>query len=314
MKTRSMTTAIPSIPALGSPIDRVDKFLSLFVYNRSLHFWTLEFLLSIIGHQHGIPITSMALHCVTLAAINDYAIDSSLTSPLLTISAALTLLQLLCWTYAILNHCHEKFYTVSKGVLASSIIASHLTVYHLSPHSTNVASHYFLSYLSTQSIVVALKMYCVRMRPAHALKETLAPIPRLIPRVTFRGAKGWTVFESFPSGDAAGGACFSVVLAGITGSNWAYLIAAIVCYGRMYLFAHHLLDVAVGCAIAYVVTTLLGRFGESLTITYVFVSIPFFMAYFSKVLKMRRMELPEEFTSAGHSVASWGHESKSKEK
>jgi hypothetical protein len=48
--------------------------------------------------------------------------------------------------------------------------------------------------------------------------------------------------------------CFSVCLAEILGTNRAYAFACIASFARMYFFAHHALDVAVGSLIAYVVT------------------------------------------------------------
>jgi membrane-associated phospholipid phosphatase len=59
----------------------------------------------------------------------------------------------------------------------------------------------------------------------------LKKIPRHLPRVTFLGTKGFTVFESFPSGDAAGAMVFTTVLAHLTdGVWWAYAPAVLASY------------------------------------------------------------------------------------
>jgi len=316
VETRGMrqTTKLElrSFPPLGGAIDKLDKTLSLAIYKISLHSSVLEFLLSVIGHQHGIPITAMALHCLTLAAVAEGDKEGLLAM----VAVALTLIQVIVWGYAVANNCHEKFYTVSKLKMCASILSLHFLVHFKgTERSRAVASWYFCSYLFTQGVVVALKMYCVRMRPAHALEKEVEGIKREIGRITFRGAKGWTVFESFPSGDAAGAMVFSCVLKEVTGSNWSYLIAVIASYGRMYLFAHHLLDVTVGCLIAKVCTDWIMR-GRmiggwlSLDIVHVLVAIPVFIVYFAKVTKLRRMKLPVKYVSGGNSVASWGHPKK----
>ena len=108
--------------------------------------------------------------------------------------------------------------------------------------------------LLTQLVILFLKQTCRRLRPGAALVKSLTSVPRFFPHVSFLDCKGLEAFESFPSGDAAGAMCFSTVLADVLGSNVAYAFAAAACFGRMYFFAHHALDVAAGAGIAYVVT------------------------------------------------------------
>jgi len=145
------------------------------------------------------------------------------------------------------------------------------------------------------------------MRPAHAQRSTLLKIPRLLPRLTFLATRGPTVFEAFPSGDAAGGAVFSLVLVTITGHKSAYLFAAFAALGRMYLFAHHLLDVATGCAIAYVCTTGItvvhGRaMGEVWGVGEAVCCMGGFIVFYKKVIK-HRTKLPRQWESK---TGDWG--------
>ena len=309
--SKKVNKAIQSIPALGGMIDVIDKRVSMLVYKISLGSKTLEFLLSIVGHQHGIPITAMAQHCVTLASVSDWISGGSSGTPFtptVILSAILTVVQIMAWAHVCLSDTHEKFYQISKLKLASSILFCNGFVHYYSKgDGRHFASWYFCSYLLTQSVVMFLKVVCVRMRPAHALAKEVADIPRSLPRITFRNTGGWTVFESFPSGDAAGAMVFSVVLEQITGSNLSYLFALGGCFGRMYLFAHHFLDVTCGCLIAFIVTSALNEFVgvNNFAIAQVLVAIPAFIIFFSKVMKLRKIELPEEY-KANNSALVWG--------
>jgi len=118
---------------------------------------------------------------------------------------------------------------------------------------------YLCSYMFTQVFVMVGKVFGRRMRPGVALSRELQKVPRAIPALNYLDIKGSTVFESFPSGDAAGAAVFSSAL--VATASWspyyACVFAGLSAFGRVYLFAHHVFDVSVGMAIAVACSKLL---------------------------------------------------------
>eukprot|EP00968_Pinguiococcus_pyrenoidosus_P008762 scaffold645_cov247-Pinguiococcus_pyrenoidosus.AAC.32 len=65
-------------------------------------------------------------------------------------------------------------------------------------------SFYLCSYMATQVLVMMLKTGSRRIRPGVALAEELASVRRALPPLSYLNVQGYTVYESFPSGDAAG--------------------------------------------------------------------------------------------------------------
>ena len=223
--------------------------------------------------------------------------------PLLVQCASLLLFAALAlWFVLISINKHEKFYSIqSFPHLFLAILSVQLLARYTSLAASAAASWMLCSYLSTQILVLLLKSRTMRMRPAHALGASLSKVPRLLPRLTFLQTRGHTVFESFPSGDAAGGMVFSVVVATITKSPHGYLFAGLAAFGRMYLFAHHLLDVLAGCLIAFLCTTSLllipsrlhlegGDFGVAEAV----VTMLAFMVSYKKIVKTR-VTLPRQW-------------------
>lgn len=119
---------------------------------------------------------------------------------------------------------------------------------------------------------------------------------------------GTTVFESFPSGDAAGGMVFSVVFASLVADQdkaiFGYSFAALAAIGRMYLFAHHLFDVGVGAGIAFVCTNGLKLAHEwamgdeeEFRLAWAVVIMVTFMVFYKKVIGRVRKPLPVQYKS-----------------
>lgn len=178
----------PSFPPLGSSLDILDKKLSTYIFKIELKSKLLEFLLSVVGHQHGIPITAMCLHCLSLGAANDYFNHGyKLSSPTVASAIFLTIVQVVCWAAKVSDNKHEDFYLVGKGMLIVCLLFCNAMVNVFgAERSACISAWYYVSYLATQAVVVALKIACTRMRPAHALEEKVKNFRRELPRLTFR--------------------------------------------------------------------------------------------------------------------------------
>uniref|UniRef100_A0A7S1MCS6 Phosphatidic acid phosphatase type 2/haloperoxidase domain-containing protein n=1 Tax=Alexandrium catenella TaxID=2925 RepID=A0A7S1MCS6_ALECA len=116
-----------------------------------------------------------------------------------------------------------------------------------------VSCLYTASWLYTLLLVWILKCLAGRRRPALIMKEEIAKLPRdpMWSCIISFHSEGDNGYHSFPSGDAAAAGCFaSAVLVGFDEVHWAALaLMALAMYGRIYVFAHHLLDVLAGAAI-----------------------------------------------------------------
>ena len=147
-----------------------------------------------------------------------------------------------------------------------------------------------------------LKFVCRRMRPAHALRSECLARTRKLKKMTFLGTKGYTVFESFPSGDAAGGMVASLALINAvpTLGSLGYFLAVGASFGRMYFFAHHVLDVVVGCLIAVMSTVALERVGRAHEFTFglgqAVGGMVLFIFCYKQLLKVRK-PVPKQFKS-----------------
>ena len=195
-------------------------------------------------------------------------------------------------TYLLDNTIPEIYTVVGKRgliILVLSVqIVTHVILGPASPAAA-LGSYSVCLHLLAQIPVLHLKSRTHRKRPglSYSSTELLHKIARYFPDISYLTATGYTVFESFPSGDAAGGMVFSCVLAlavTSTSSNnsgnttpssssilddvnegsstnttitfiattyWVYIFAITASFGRMYYWAHHLLDVIVGCLIPY---------------------------------------------------------------
>mmetsp|Transcript_16501 Transcript_16501/g.34051 ORF Transcript_16501/g.34051 Transcript_16501/m.34051 type:complete len:301 (-) Transcript_16501:70-972(-) len=290
-------------PPLNSYLDIADKALTRYVQCLSLGL--IEFPLSIIGSWFGIPLTSMALVPLLIVSMMGVVGEDEVIGDWVTaFGCAFLLLCLTTWFYLLSTEKQHLFYGVSKTKLFISILAVQLSCHYNSARSSAVASRYLCSYFMTQLWVLWLKFVCRRMRPAHAMTEELKSHKRRLPKMTFLGTKGYTVFESFPSGDAAGGMVASLALIdAIPGVGyWGYALAVGASFGRMYFFAHHVLDVSVGCGIACVCTEALKTVGRAHDFEYgiwhAVAGMVLFILGYKQLCKMRR-PLPRQFISRG---------------
>ena len=92
-----------------------------------------------------------------------------------------------------------------------------------------------------------IKYSAVRIRPAASLNRELCKVKRALPVLCIQFATGQTVTESFFSGDAAGSALIATTQHMLLGhSSWWMALPIFTALGRMYIHAHHALDVTVG--------------------------------------------------------------------
>ena len=159
-------------------------------------------------------------------------------------------------------------------------------------------SFYLVHFFVAESLVLLVKARAGRVRPGvcAALGPRLARARRRLPQITFVGMSGPTCIESFPSGDAAGAAVFAYALRAFGGWSRAAaaLVAAGAAFGRLYLFAHHLGDVAAGAAIALATGVALDAWAAPLGLAHVAFGVPAFAAAYALATRLRR-PLPPEF-------------------
>ena len=261
----------------------------------------LEIPLTVVGTWFGIPLTAMALAPLVLAT------TASPTSFLLfSVCSAALVSAFVVWFYFLFLGNEESFYAFPHTylfvvMLLVQCLASYSQNYVTGSGSpSSVASWYLVSYLLTQLVVLFLKLVCRRLRPALARPSSHASLRRLLPSITFVGKKGYMVFESFPSGDAAGATVFAIVLSDLLGGPWwPYLLAVGSAFGRIYFFAHHIGDVAVGAALAAAVTVgckrAAGPGGGAFELRHAVAAMILFAGTYGQLVKRLRLTLPRQF-------------------
>lgn len=113
---------------------------------------------------------------------------------------------------------------------------------------TRAMSNYLSAWFCTQLIVEVLKGVVWRLRPKAVDAKELAQVRRAFGEIGNLVMLPSQANLSFPSGDAAAGACFAVALKTATPQLWgpAVAAAALSGAGRVFFHCHHVLDVVVG--------------------------------------------------------------------
>ena len=243
-------------PADGGIIDRFDKYVSSWVFN--LEFGRLDYPLSVVGMWFGIPIFAICLLPLLLVHLVLYASASVLFSSVVLL---LGLLALSIWIYLIRTKQLMTVYAVKRDPLAALLVLAH-ALCSLVPGGLSLCCCYYSSYAFTQTFILAGKIAAHRKRPGLALANQLQRLVRYVPQATYLGKVGWTMFESFPSGDTAGSVVFCYVIYRATGCFEIFAFVMMAAFGRMYFWAHHFLDVVAGGGIAiltcYALETMVG--------------------------------------------------------
>jgi len=130
-------------------------------------------------------------------------------------------------------------------------------------HGTRAMSNYLSAWFCTQLLVEALKGMAWRLRPKAVDAEELAQVQRAFGEIGNLTSLPSQRNSSFPSGDAAGGACFAMAIQSAAPQLWGTALAAAFLSGagRIYFHCHHVLDVLVGQCFGGGITWMLSHYG-----------------------------------------------------
>lgn len=278
----------------GSTIDRLDKWLS---YNLvfSWRLGLLELPLAVPGTWFGTTTTSLGSAPLLIAAAAEPR-----NLRLVAAAAFVFLGALIAFSLVISRRAdRELLWWKPPYFVVMSVGIAQL----LSPAALHITTFYIACWGYSVLIGSLLKTIFARRRPCISMAgcENLDG-ERLLPLHEHLCA-GYTAIESFPSGDAIGGAVASSALYLATGSTsfLVWLPMLLSAYGRVYIWAHHLLDVAVGCAIGVAISLGLNRVSPwtEFGIWQLGLSIGVFVLG-RKVIVRLRPELPSELSAGKH--------------
>jgi membrane-associated phospholipid phosphatase len=237
----------------GSWVDRADKWVShqlAFRWQLGL----LEFPLAVPGTWFGTTTTSLGSTPLLIAAAADPTNAHLVVAASVAFCVALVIFGLVVAKRAdraLLWWNPPVVVLASVGIAGalSPAVGLHASAFYVSCWGYSVLAS---SWLKT---VFARRRPCITADGCERLDQL-----RLLP-LHEHLCVGFTAIESFPSGDACGGAVASTALYLATGGTlWVvWLPMLLSAYGRMYIWAHHLLDVAAGAALGVATTLLVDR-------------------------------------------------------
>jgi len=277
-------------PIDGGYLDRIDKWFSNCFFTCSIGTF-FEIPLSVLGTWFGVPVTSLLLQPMIIVVIADYNNNdtnnnyyhywggSILFASLTIICFGMYLIYWFTLLYSPTRNSASIFDLLGTKYLIGCVFIVQIVSRILLPSSSkastsasaSLGSYHLCLYLLSQIVALQLKTLAHRKRPGlcDSLQSELKKVRRHFPELTYMNASGYAVFESFPSADAAGAMIFSCALSlaiknndddddddnssAAATSNWVYIFVIITSFGRMYYWAHHLLDVLVGCMIPYLI-------------------------------------------------------------
>ena len=148
--------------------------------------------------------------------------------------------------------CHKVVpYIGLIHLVLASIFSTH-------PHAVAAVTFYVCAWFYSQLVNQSLKNTFWRRRPTATLSEHAGELaPRHFPQFKMRLKELPECLESFPSGDSAGAGAFGLAAFLFTGNPLWFLATAAGMFGRVFIHAHHLLDVAIGASIGLACTALL---------------------------------------------------------
>lgn len=242
----------------GSKIDQLDKKLSMNVF--SLSFGPVpETLLSIPGTWFGLPVSAFIMsNFLTLYIQAKHQLPGSV------IFSAVSVVCMGAWggvflRYWLSGHV-EQAYKLNKYWTVPSIVLPTVMGRLLMPESYHAATFFISAWMISQSLSSTFKTAFCRTRPtvAESTTKKIMGIKRAYPSYRAMLSIGESVFESFPSGDSVGAACFSATLYYLRAPFWTVGVCFLTAFCRMYFQAHHLLDVSAGLTLGWAVGLTLG--------------------------------------------------------
>jgi membrane-associated phospholipid phosphatase len=196
----------------------------------------------------------------------------------------------------------EKAYLLNKNWLFPSLALPMGLGRMYSPQGYKAAMFFIVSWMVAQGISAGLKTAFSRTRPAVATLTALRikQVNRAFPSYRAMLSIGESVFESFPSGDSVGAACFSATMYILNAPTWTVLLCVLTAFCRMYFHAHHLLDVSAGLLLGWVVSlTLNALFGiQYFDLLHTGMATVLFIAFIIKLQKLKP-QLPAHMRVAG---------------
>ncbi|GBG32356.1 Hypothetical Protein FCC1311_085812 [Hondaea fermentalgiana] len=215
------------------------------------------------------------------------------------ICAPFTLGLLAFFVYYVRRGNAKIIYIITKYILIPFSVGMPLVAtYGLGERSGHIVSLTLCSWILTEAVCHILKITARRMRPVVCLTDKIKDVPRALSCIQHVVTAGETAFESFPSGDAAGAIVFSVILAHLGAGPASWLCVLLSAFGRVFLHAHHIIDVTVGSLIGYFCTNyLIGVYGfqEGLGPIHTAISMITFIAFHTFCRKYFTFNIPAEF-------------------
>lgn len=312
-------------------IDRIDKAVSMPVFSLSLG-PTFETLLSVPGTWFGLPVPAFIMsnlltwyhHLASQTSadltwlvdvlglessahwfvqlLHGYGLAAHGSFPFLVASLFFVGVWGVVFMRFWLSGHVEKAYLLNKHWMFPSIGLPVMMGKWYMPTGYKAVTFFIVSWMCAQAVSGALKTLFSRSRPtvARLTAQKLQKVERAFPSYRAMLSISDSAFESFPSGDSVGAACFSAVLFVIKAPMWTVMVCFVTAFGRMYYQAHHFLDVSVGLAIGFLVTlTLDAMFGVAyFDVTHTILATVMFIAFFLTLQKFKP-ELPAELRVKG---------------
>ena len=260
-------------------LNKYDKSISLFLTKLPFNFEPFLFIIFFFGHVFGTPLTSLSA-VPTVFLFHAHANPSPFTSMYGLIIAVILITVFFCVYTKIIIKDDDKFFDGNAGLIALFTIAN-LCIFKFiigDIVAYNMLCTYYFSWIILNISAWLLKVYFLRDRPAlyygkQFLKEN---IPRYVQntmwkKMLLKSSQGKNARHSFPSLDSAVGGCVVGILVELnkvstiinvkdvtTSYQYKDIIFSICIFsfimgmfGRVYLFAHHFVDVIVGGSLGF---------------------------------------------------------------
>ena len=284
-------------------LDRIDKQISRCVFY--LELGKVEWIIAFFGVWHGVPLTSLGFPIPQVAVLIASGPSVGSVAAIVVPFLVMAPIYIMC----ILRGSIATFYSVRY--LVPSLLAGFTVSSLLGERALAAHIFYLCSYFITQMFVLTGKVFTRRLRPGSCMEEELMKVQRELPPLNYIGKTGHTVFESFPSGDAAGAMCLSAAAYAITGytQRWVFAFGFLSAFGRMYFFAHHFGDVSVGIGIAAAVVFAADAVlsWETFGVFHFCFLFPVFVLFYGQISKFKK-DVPPKYRSRDGS--SLGEEEK----
>lgn len=283
-------------------LDRMDELLSMPFMKLQLGY-LFEFIVSIPGTWFGIPpFVWGVLHIGLLAAACN---EEQVVHP----KAVSLWINLLFWPSFWVSFVWFWWMLDRKDIMPAFAIAKWimfpcvagigaLAATVLGERSGHASSLFMCCWFLSEAIIHVVKVTSRRMRPLVSNSDQLSRIERNYTAVRQIVMIGETAFHSFPSGDAGSAMVFSYLLHCYGYGSWVWMLTVFSCFGRIFLHAHHLLDVLAGCLISWMVSRyLVGAWGleSGLSRIHAILSLLFFISLNRFERKYIKFDVPAEF-------------------